>query len=727
MTQAAARGLAIFFMKEQLKTYFGYDAFRPLQEEIIQTVLQKKDVLVLMPTGGGKSLCYQLPALAFEGITLVISPLIALMKDQVDALTANGIDAAFVNSSLTAQEITDVQVRAKRGSLKILYVAPERLALQDFQLFLNQLTVSLIAIDEAHCISEWGHDFRPEYRNLKGLRAAFPTVPVIALTATATTEVREDILSQLNMQKAPVFLSSFNRPNLHYTVEPKDQTFGRLIKRLADYKDKAVILYCFSRKDTESLAEDLCHEGFPALAYHAGLSRELRKETQEKFIRDEVPIIVATIAFGMGIDKPDVRLVAHMDLPKSIEGYYQETGRAGRDGLPSECVLFYSFGDKRKQDYFINQLTDDRERSLAQEKLSRVVDYCEQSTCRRKFLLEYFGEDRQDESCATCDNCIASPREDHDATEIAQKILSAVLRTEERFGMAYVCDVLHGSKKKRILENNHENLSVFGLAKSIPMQSLREYTLGLIQKKYLVKNPGDYPTLAVSPLGRDALRDRAQILLPKSETILLPTRSQTNTTNPSLSDPTLFTTLRALRKTIADEQNVPPFVVFGDRTLHEMATYFPQTTQTLSSIFGVGKSKLEQYGDRFLVCIQAHAKEHSLTEKTPPGKIVRPNRPTVIRLSSTFQKTKELIEQKYSIAQIAKERSLSEGTIVGHLIKLLEEGERLDIAHLQPTGERFEKIQQTFKNAGTRMLSPIKTILGDEYSYEEIRLARLFL
>lgn len=716
-------------MREQLKTHFGYDEFRPLQEEIIQTVLQKKDALVLMPTGGGKSLCYQLPALAFDGITLVISPLIALMKDQVDGLVANGIAAAFLNSSLTQMEIGHVQKRAQDGELKILYIAPERLALPDFQLFLHELSVSLIAIDEAHCISEWGHDFRPDYRNLKSLRESFPSVPVIALTATATTEVRDDILTQLNMQNAPVFLSSFNRPNLHYTVEPKQQTFTRLLKRLDSYKEKAVIIYCFSRKDTEGLAEDLCREGFPARAYHAGLSREIRKETQEKFIRDEIPIIVATIAFGMGIDKPDVRLVAHMDLPKSIEGYYQETGRAGRDGLPSECVLYYTFGDKRKQDFFISQIEDDRERALAQEKLSRVIDYCQQATCRRKFLLEYFGERTGTKACTACDNCLPSTKENHDATEVAQKILSAVLKTSERFGLAYVCDVLHGSRKKRILENAHEQITVFGLAKDVPMQSLREYALDLIQKGYLTKNPGEYPTLAVSILGKNALKNRTQIMLSKPEFVDGSQRFERKTlTTPAFdSDGALFAQLRELRRTIAHEQNVPPFVVFGDRSLHEMATVFPQTRESLACIFGVGKTKLEQYGDRFLSCIQIYAQTHERPKQTHPQKTQRTITTPLVRAGSTFEKTKELIEQKYSIKKIATERSLSEGTVVGHVERLVLQDPQLDISHLKPTGERFEIIIQTFRQTKKSLLSPVKMLLGDEYSYDEIKLARLFL
>src|SRR3989344_2384064 len=403
-------------MCELLKTHFGYDAFRPLQEEIINAVLRKKDVLVLMPTGGGKSLCFQLPALTFPGITLVVSPLIALMKDQVDALTANGIAAACLNSTLDADVQADVESRARSGALKLLYVAPERLVQPEFQAFLEQLTVSLIAIDEAHCISEWGHDFRPDYRCMKELRETFPSVPVIALTATATPRVREDILKELRMEGAPVFLSGFNRPNLRYVVRPKRDAVGQLVRLLASYKDKAVIVYCFSRKNTEEVAEKLCRAGFEALPYHAGLDRNVGRETQEKFIRDEVPVIVATIAFGMGIDKPDVRLVVHMDLPKTIESYYQETGRAGRDGLPSECVLFYAYGDRRKQEYFINMMDDGPEKALAHQKLAQVISYGETRACRRRFLLEYFGERSASATCDACDVCVPPAKEAIDAS-----------------------------------------------------------------------------------------------------------------------------------------------------------------------------------------------------------------------------------------------------------------------------------------------------------------------
>ncbi len=715
-------------MHQHLKTYFGYDEFRPLQEEIILNVLEKKNTLVLMPTGGGKSLCFQLPALMLPGITVVISPLIALMKDQVDTLRANGINAAYLNSSLDAAEIEDIQAEARSGALKILYIAPERLARVEFQFFLRSLKVSLLAVDEAHCISEWGHDFRPEYRNLKTLRQTFPHVPCIALTATATMRVRTDILSQLNMQDSPVFLSSHNRPNLNYIVKPKLQSFGQLVELLKEHKGESVIIYCFSRKDTESITDDLKHAGFRAAPYHAGLSGDVRSKTQEQFIRDQVSIIVATIAFGMGIDKPDVRLVVHMDLPKTVEGYYQETGRAGRDSLPSQCVLFYSYGDKRKQDFFINQIEDDAERALAEKKLAEVIAYGELRSCRRKFLLEYFGEPVDWENCGACDNCMQAPAEIHDATEIAQKILSAVLRTDERFGLAYICDVLRGSKQKRILENHHENLSVYGVAKNTPLEQLREYVDILLQKNYLVKQPGEYPTIGVSNIGKAALRDRSPILLPKprsfSESVL-----KKIVDDAVAYEPELFEQLRQLRRSIAEEQNVPPFVIFGDKTLQEMAFVLPQSLPSLGKIFGVGERKLKQFGAQFLIVIQVYAKVHKMKEREQDSDADVPSSrtPNVNRESSTFQKTKELLEQKKSIADIAKLRSLGESTVVGHILKLVEEDPDLDVTHLKPDAEKFAVIEKAFQSSPTKLLTAVFNILEGKYTYEELRIARLFL
>ncbi len=394
-------------MKDTLKKHFGYDEFRPLQKEIIERVLAGNDCVVLMPTGGGKSLCFQLPTLMLPGMTIVISPLISLMKDQVDTLHANGISADLINSSLSQDEIATVMERARTGQLKLLYLAPERLSVPGFEDFLHELHISLIAIDEAHCISEWGHDFRPDYRNLKMLRKKFPRTPIIALTATATENVRKDIIKQLDLPEAQMFISSFNRPNLSYEVLPKKDSFGSILALLRDYRDESIIIYCFSRRDTESLVDKLIAHGFSAAAYHAGLTAGKRMENQERFIRDEIHIMVATIAFGMGIDKPDVRLVIHHSLPKSIEGYYQETGRAGRDGLPARCVLFFSYADKFKHDFFIEKIADAEEQKKTRENLEQVIAYGNLRGCRRRFLLNYFNEANAPMRCGNCDGCIA--------------------------------------------------------------------------------------------------------------------------------------------------------------------------------------------------------------------------------------------------------------------------------------------------------------------------------
>lgn len=515
-------------MLSTLKNHFGYDEFRPLQEEIINNVLAGKDSLVIMPTGGGKSLCYQLPALRLPGVTLVISPLISLMKDQVDGLQANGVPSAFINSSLTYQEIARVQHKAQNGRIKILYIAPERLAVGSFSEFLGSIEVSLIAIDEAHCISEWGHDFRPEYRNLKRIRKEFSEIPVIALTATATLKVQKDIIEQLGLESAELFTRSFDRENLSYAVRPKQGVFDEMTDLLKKYKDQSAIIYCSSRRTTEKLAEDLRDEGFNARPYHAGLDQEKRTRTQEKFIRDEISVIVATIAFGMGIDKPDVRLVIHYDLPKSLEGYYQETGRAGRDGLPSECVLFYSYGDKRKQDYFIRQISNDSERLLAEQKLDQVIEFCELNHCRRAYLLNYFGEKRESKNCGNCDTCLAPV-----------KYFSGYRRVET------------------------------------PAQR--------------------------RPVRKKLSKITAQADLPY--------------------DKTLFNELRILRKELADERNVPPFVIFSDVSLRQMAHYYPKSPANFGKINGVGDYKLSQYGARFMEIISTYALKHGKDEIGVPVKV----------------------------------------------------------------------------------------------------------
>lgn len=706
-------------MHDLLKTTFGYDEFRPLQKEIMDHVLAGQDALVLMSTGGGKSLCYQLPALMLGGMTIVISPLIALMKDQVDALKANGVSAEYLNSTLPVRDSERIQEKALHGRLKILYIAPERLATPNFANFLNQLAVSLIAVDEAHCISEWGHDFRPDYRNLSSLRRVFPNAPVIALTATATQAVRRDILVQLRLRSPRIFLSSFNRPNLNYTVTSKGQSFEKLKSILNKQPGESAIIYCFSRKDTESLASDLNAEKFNARPYHAGLTPDLRKLTQERFLKDEIQIIVATIAFGMGIDKPNVRLVVHYDLPKSIEGYFQETGRAGRDGLPSECVLFYSYGDKMKHDYFINQIDNETEREIAQGKLATLLSYCEGSVCRRAFLLRYFGENYVIENCGACDVCV-QPKDETDATEISKKILSAVLRTGERFGANHIIDVLRGSKKKAVCDRGHDLLPVFGLARE-SAEELKHFIKYLLLKKLLAKQDGEYPTLQVSALGRQFLLEKNPLLLPKYVSFELGRTEKAEVTN-FASD--LFEILRQLRKNIADQQGVPPFVVFGDTSLREMASYLPQSLFSFAKISGVGQEKLARYGQTFVTAILDYAKTHQLNEKNIPSK-QQTRQKSNAQPGATFQETNELLNQKLSLTEIAKRRELTLGTIISHLERLNQDGLALDLKHINFPPDRLAIIQKAFRTAGTQSVIPIRATLGDSFSYEEIRLARL--
>ncbi len=709
-------------MHDLLKKHFGYDNFLPLQEEIIACVLKQRDALVIMPTGGGKSLCYQLPALQFDGLTLVISPLIALMKDQVDALKSNGIAAAFINSTQPYAEMSRIRAQAQQGDLSILYIAPERLALPGFQNFLETLKVSLIAVDEAHCISEWGHDFRPDYRTLGDLRCSLPHVPFIALTATATGRVRRDIITQLDLDEPQIFIASFDRANLNYTVRPKRNTFGALLDLLEKNRGESTIIYCFSRKDTELVAANLSDEGFDALPYHAGLNAEVRSETQEKFIHDEVSIIVATIAFGMGIDKSDIRLIVHYDLPKSIEGYYQETGRAGRDGLPSDCVLFYSYGDKIKQDFFIDQIEDETARQNAQEKLAQIIAFCDSQACRRKYLLGYFGQNWDSENCGGCDICLAS-KETFDATIIAQKALSAIIRTGERFGIGHITQILRGANTRRIRELGHAKLSVYGIVNDFSDDDLKEITALLIAKSFLLKKGREYPTLGITETGRNFLKNREKLTLTRRKRAEeIPPDSRTALDY----DKALFEELRRLRSRIASERNVPPYIIFSDATLQQMAYYIPQNRESLSRISGVGAVKLEQLGDTFLPIIRNHAHMHNLTERNIPSQRRDKSR-NVRRNSSTYDLTKQLVQQGLSLAEVAKQRGLTKGTITSHIERLIHAGEDLDLRPLMPPSERFEKIKTTFYNSDGTALSLVKAHLGDDYAYDEIRIVRVFL
>lgn len=708
-------------MFDLLKKHFGYDSFRPLQQEIIAHLLEQKDCLVLMPTGGGKSLCYQLPSLVFPGITIVISPLISLMKDQVDSLTENGIKATFINSTLFPEEIARAQKQALSGELKILYVAPERIRTYGFENFLRQLKIGLFAIDEAHCISEWGHDFRPEYRNLKILREFFPSVPTIALTATATDKVRLDIIQQLNLREPKTFIASFNRPNLTYSVFPKKHFARSLLQLLDKYKGESCILYCFSRKDTEELAESLRFKGYSALAYHAGLDAKARKEIQDKFIKDKINIITATIAFGMGIDKPDVRLVAHCDMPRSVESYYQETGRAGRDGLPSECVLFFSYGDRRKHAYFIDQIKDDRERQKAWKKLEEVLRYGDLGRCRRNYLLGYFGEKYENENCGSCDMCLQNSPQ-FDATEIAQKILSAVIRTGQRFGIGYITRVLIGQRDERMERLRHDTLSVFGIARELKKSELISIIRQLAARGLLFETHGEYPVIKLGAAASAFLKQRQTLYLPKIMRRQIGKPSPKEEGAPDY-DKELFQELRLLRSALAEERKVPPYIIFGDASLREMATYFPQSRESLLKLHGVGTQKLEQFGEDFLSVIKAYSKRKGLVEI--PKQTY--DEPSEIVFGTTYDKTIALLQQKLQLEEIAKQRGLSVNTIINHIEKLSAQGEKIEIDHLRPNEERFNIIAASFKKSGGWALSPVREDLGENYSYNELRLARIFL
>ncbi len=601
-------------LRDLLKSTFGYETFRPGQAEIVTHVAAGGEALVLMPTGGGKSLCYQLPAIAREGLTLVVSPLIALMKDQVDGLTANGVAAGCLNSAMAAREIAWVTKQAENGELKLLYVSPERLGIGDFRAWLGGLNVTLVAIDEAHCISEWGHDFRPDYRNLKRLRTDIPDVQIVALTASATARVQDDIVSQLGLGKARKFATGFNRPNLTYRVRPKGDLAIQVKGLLAQPHAGASIVYCFSRKDCERLSTKLQAAGIAALPYHAGLDAETRREHQERFMRDDCQVMVATIAFGMGIDKPDIRLVVHADLPKTPEGYYQETGRAGRDGLPSDCVLLFSAGDRIKQEMFIRELESDGERLQARHKLDDMVTYCRLNTCRRNYLLAYFGDVTAEVRCDACGACL-EPRDEFDATEVSQKILSAVARTGQRFGSAYIATLLTGKADKKIRERGHDSLSVFGIVGDFDETSLKELMEQLISSGHLLKMGSEYPVLGISRTGAELLRGSGQLLLPRPTVRVSTAKARRHAAARASAggesyDETLFERLRALRKRIAASEGVPPYIVFGDAALIAMSQLKPRDADVFGLVPGVGEAKLQRYGQAFTGEIRQYAEDY---------------------------------------------------------------------------------------------------------------------
>lgn len=704
-----------------LKETFGYDTFRPLQREVIENVMARRDTLAVMPTGGGKSLCYQIPSLLFDGLTVVVSPLISLMKDQVEQLRAFGVPALFLNSSLGPQEYQENMDYVKRGEVKLLYVAPETLLTPRILTLLAGLKVDCLTIDEAHCISEWGHDFRPEYRQLVQVRKQFPQAVCLALTATATARVRQDIRSTLQFATSNEFVASFDRENLFIEVLPKRDATRQTMDMLERYKDQSGIVYCFSRKQVDDLASYLISRGYSARPYHAGLEDIERKRNQEAFIRDDAQIIIATIAFGMGINKPNVRFVIHYDLPKSVEGYYQEIGRAGRDGLPAHCLLLYSYADVAKLNYFIDQ-KEGEERRVAIQHLNAIVGYAEDETsCRRKPLLNYFGESYAADNCSNCDNCNSSPTPLTDVTIPAQKFLSCVKRAGEKFGAGHITDILLGSKNEKVLRWGHEKLSTYGIGGELTQKQWMRLARQLLSMGYL-KQEGEYRTLGLTPKALEALRKRAPIMgvLQEAERV----KKKEGKKEGIEYNHALFAILRQKRKEMADEAGVPPYVIFPDRTLTEMAAYYPQSTAGLLNISGVGQVKLVQYGDAFLDVIRAYSEKHGLKEKrkeAPREKSDSNRRYVIVAEAYNAGDTVDDLMRRYGVAV---------GTILDHLSRYLAAGNALrkdsDLQSLtSATPDQQQAVFAAFDELSSTYLKPIYDKMNGALNYDDLKILRL--
>lgn len=706
-----------------LKNTFGYDSFRPLQQEVIENVLARRDTLAVMPTGGGKSLCYQIPSLLFDGLTVVISPLISLMKDQVEQLRAFGVPSVFLNSSLSPQEYNENMDYVKRGEVKLLYVAPETLLTPRILALLSRLKVDLLTIDEAHCISEWGHDFRPEYRQIVEVRKKFPNAVCMALTATATSRVRQDIRRTLKFATTNEFIASFNRENLFIEVVPKQDPTQQVREIIDRYKDQSGIIYCFSRKQVDELSAYLASKGYSVRPYHAGLDDADRRKNQEAFIRDDVQIIVATIAFGMGINKPNVRFVIHHDLPKSIEGYYQEIGRAGRDGLPAHCVLLYSYGDVAKLNYFIDQ-KEGEEKRVAIEHLNAIVRYAEdERNCRRKPLLNYFGESYSAETCSNCDNCNSAPTPLTDITILAQKFLSCVKRADEKFGAGHIVDILLGSKNEKVLRWGHEKLSTYGIGKELDRKQWMHLARQLLSQGYL-KQEGEFHTLNLTDKALESLRKREPIFGVMQEAGRV-TKADGKKKGAELEyHRGLFAILRQKRKAMADEAGIPPYVIFSDRTLTEMAAYFPQSRESLLTISGMGQVKAQQYGEAFLEVIRGFAGKHDLHERSKVKQ----------REKSEVGKRTLLIGELYNDGEMVRslmvKYQVTEQTVLDHLARFVMAGNWLrnggDLNELTAVSpEQMQAVFAAFDEVGTAMLKPVFEKMSGTINYDDLKVLRL--
>ncbi len=706
---------------DALKRVFGFDRFRPNQEAIISALLEKRDVFAVMPTGGGKSLCYQLPAHMLGGLCIVVSPLISLMKDQVDAAKATGLNAELLNSSLTGKERHRVFQALENCQLDLLYVSPERFAMPEFVAVLQKLEISFFAIDEAHCISEWGHDFRPDYLSLSRIIELFPKAAVAAFTATATHQVQDDIIQKLGLRTPHLVRASFDRPNLFYQVEPKEQLDMQILSFLREHPDDSGIIYRTTRKSVESTAEFLQRQGIRALPYHAGLSDQDRKSHQERFNRDEVNVVVATIAFGMGIDKSNVRFVLHGDLPKNVESYYQETGRAGRDGEPAHCCLYFSQGDTVKIRYFIDQMESVVEQKLAIHQLNQMVKIAQANVCRRKNILGYFGEKYPKDDCGTCDVCTGEV-ERIDVTIDAQKILSAVIRSGQKFGAVHIADIVAGADTQRIRQFGHDKLKTYGVGRDRDKRHWRRIIDDLTGQECLCLSDDQYPALQLTAKGQTVLRGE------KPFRVLRKKEKQFKRTATSAADFSagLFDELRTVRKRMAQESGVPPFVVFSDKTLHEMARYFPDSPAALRMISGVGLNKFERFGSTFLEVICTYKEKHpeEAAERSvlcvPVSNVRKKPR------ADTLRETLALAKQGLNIEQIAGRRNLSPGTVSQHIEKLLEEGEALDIDRFIDPAKRIE-IERLFSRLNADTLGAVVEASDGTVTYEQARLVRALM